>query len=139
MIRIEDSVRTLILGLGNPILSDDGVGISVAEELKRIVKRTDVMIEETSMGGLSLLDLLIGYDSVIMIDAIQTSKGKAGQIYRVDTSFLDCSRHTVHGERLGPRGRAAPLSYAFAPLTAPGVPGGPPRHRPVTRTREGYK
>ncbi len=50
---------------------------------------------ETSLAGLSLLDLLAGYDRAIIIDAIQTVGGKAGQIYRLDSEVLDVTRHAA--------------------------------------------
>jgi len=88
-------MKTLILGLGNPILSDDGVGLRVAEELKGRLDQQEVTVEETSMAGLSLLDLLAGYDRAILIDAIQTADGKAGQIYRLDPEAFDVTRHAA--------------------------------------------
>ncbi|GAH17016.1 unnamed protein product [marine sediment metagenome] len=72
-------MKTLILGLGNPILSDDGVGFCVAGELRGRLSQQEVTVMETSMTGLSLLDLLAGYDRAIIIDAIQAVGGKAGQ------------------------------------------------------------
>jgi hydrogenase maturation protease len=43
-------MKTLILGLGNPILSDDGVGNRVAQELEdKVAQRQDVTVMETSM------------------------------------------------------------------------------------------
>ena len=83
-------MKTLVLGIGNPILSDDGVGIKVAQEVGKKLDDPQITVSETSAAGLSLLDSLIGYDKVIIIDAIQTEKGKAGQIYRMkpeDFSF----------------------------------------------------
>ena len=83
-------MKTLVLGIGNPILSDDGVGIKVAQEVGKKLDNPQITVSETSAAGLSLLDSLIGYDKVIIIDAIQTEKGKAGQIYRMkpeDFSF----------------------------------------------------
>lgn len=50
---------------------------------------------ETSMAGLSLLDLLVGYDRAIIIDAIQTMDRKAGQIYRLDPEAFDATRHAA--------------------------------------------
>jgi len=47
-------VKTLVLGLGNPILSDDGVGIRVAEELEGKVDPQEVTVMETSMAGFRL-------------------------------------------------------------------------------------
>jgi hydrogenase maturation protease len=86
-------MRTLILGLGNPILSDDGIGNRIAEELKKRIASQDVMVEETSLSGLSLLDLLVGYDRAIIVDAIKTKNGKAGQIYRLTPEAFNKTRY----------------------------------------------
>lgn len=86
-------MKTLILGLGNPILSDDGVGNRIAHELENRISSRDITIEETSMSGLSLLDLLVGYDRAIIVDAIQTTNGKAGQIYRLTPEAFNDTRH----------------------------------------------
>ena len=91
----EAGPKTLILGLGNPILSDDGVGFRVAEELKGRLDEQDVTVLETSMSGLSLLDLLAGYDRSIIVDAIQTAGGKAGQIYRLTPDMFDATQHAA--------------------------------------------
>jgi hydrogenase maturation protease len=83
-------MKTLVLGLGNPILSDDGVGIRVAQEVGKELEDPQITIAETSEAGLSLLDSIVGYDKVIIIDAIQTREGNAGQVYRMgieDFSF----------------------------------------------------
>ena len=83
------------MGIGNPLLCDDGVGLRVAFELKDRVDQPEVTIMETGIAGLALLDLLVGYDRAIIIDAIQTIDGKAGHIYRLDTQAFDAARHTV--------------------------------------------
>jgi len=88
-------MKTLVLGLGNPILSDDGVGIRVAAELEGRLDPQEVTVMETSMAGLSLLDLLAGYDKAVVIDAIQTVGGKAGQVYRLDPEVFDATRHAA--------------------------------------------
>ena len=62
--------RTLIIGLGNPILGDDGVGWRVAEELKKqLPPDLPVDVDCLSLGGISLMERLIGYDRAILIDA----------------------------------------------------------------------
>jgi len=86
-------MKTLVLGLGNPILSDDGVGIRVAQEVGEKLKDPQVTVAETSAAGLSLLDSIVGYDKVIIIDAIQTEKGRAGQIYRMGTEDFSLTKH----------------------------------------------
>jgi len=103
----------LVLGLGNPILSDDGVGIHVARELKGRLDQQEATVTETSMVGLGLLDLLVGYDRAVIIDAIQTVEGEAEQIYRLkprafDDTLCTSTPHDVNfatalelGNRLG--------------------------------------
>jgi len=86
-------MKTLILGMGNPILSDDGIGIHVARALQGMVNQEKVTVTETSVGGLNLLDLLVNFDRAIIIDAIQTVGGKVGQIYRLDPEVFNTTRH----------------------------------------------
>lgn len=86
-------MKTLVLGMGNPILSDDGIGIHVARALEGRVNQQGVTVTETSMGGLNLLDLLVNFDRVIIIDAIQTVGGKVGQVYRLEPEVFNTTRH----------------------------------------------
>jgi len=88
-------VKTLVLGLGNPILSDDSVGIRVARAVESRLDQPEVTVQETSMAGLTLLDLVVGYDRVILIDAILTTEGKPGQIYRLEREAFDTTRHAT--------------------------------------------
>jgi hydrogenase maturation protease len=86
-------MKTLVLGIGNPILSDDGVGIKVAHEVGGKLNDPQVTVAETSAAGLSLLDSIVGYDKVIIIDAIQTEKGRAGQIYSMGIEDFSLTKH----------------------------------------------
>jgi hydrogenase maturation protease len=88
-------MRTLILGLGNPILSDDGVGIRVARELEDSLDQPEITVMETSLAGLSLLDLLTNFDRAIIIDAIQTREGKVGQVYRLEPGAFEVTQHAA--------------------------------------------
>ncbi len=81
-------MKTLVLGLGNPIHRDDGVGNQVAQVLASEINSSEVTVVETSSSGLDLLGLMAGYPRVIIIDAIQTRSGKAGQIYRLSPDDL---------------------------------------------------
>jgi len=90
-----DNIKTLILGLGNPILSDDGDGCHVAMALKERLQEPEVDVLEASIAGLDFLDLLTGYDKVIIIDAIQTGEGTPGQIYRLDPEAFNATRHAA--------------------------------------------
>jgi len=88
-------MKTLILGLGNPILTDDGVGPRVAKELEGRLDQQEATVMETSLAALDMIDLLAGYDRAIIIDAIQTVRGKVGQIYRIKPEAFDATRHTA--------------------------------------------
>lgn len=78
------NMKTLILGLGNPILSDDAVGLHVARILyKKVNNNKDIFLEEASVGGLNLLELITPYDKVILIDSIHTKKSKPGTLYKM--------------------------------------------------------
>jgi len=91
-------VKTLVLGVGNPILSDDGVGIHIARKLKEM-RLSGVTVEELAASGLELLDMVVGYDEVIIIDAIQTKDGRPGDFYELEEKDFEKSIHgsSPHG------------------------------------------
>ena len=72
-------MKTIVIGLGNPILGDDGVGWRVAEVLARQKESDlDVDIDCLSLGGIGLMEHLIGYERAILIDAF--AAGEPGSI-----------------------------------------------------------
>lgn len=81
-------MKTLILGMGNELLSDDAVGLKVVRMLRRELKTREVEIKETAVTSLELLDLLVGFDRVIIVDAIKTGAGKAGDVRVLDLADL---------------------------------------------------
>jgi hydrogenase maturation protease len=87
-------MKTLVLGLGNPICADDGVGPRVARELEGKLDE-NVTVMEASLAGLNLLDLLVGYDRAIIVDAIQTKEGRVGRIYRLGLEEFKATRHAT--------------------------------------------
>jgi len=95
-------VKTLILGIGNPLLGDDGIGFHIAQELTKEIKDENIDVKDTSLDGLNLLELIVGYDKVIIIDAIMTEDGEVGEIYRlkpenfVKTVHFTTSLHNVN-------------------------------------------
>jgi hydrogenase maturation protease len=94
--------RTLVLGMGNPILADDGAGLCVARLVREKSGSDNVDVEEASVYGLALLDTMRGYDKVIIVDVIQTEGGQPGSIYRIDPTRLGQadSRPTAHSVNL---------------------------------------
>ena len=108
---------TLVLGLGNPILGDDGVGWRVVEAAQEAWERraderrmtndekassfvfrpsSSVDFDFVSLGGLALMERLVGCDRAILVDAIQTRGGVPGAIYRLTLDDLP----TLHADAI---------------------------------------
>ena len=68
--------RTLIIGLGNPILGDDGVGWRAVEVFRdqytSLLSGQPVELDFLSVGGLSLMERMVGYERAILVDAALT-------------------------------------------------------------------
>jgi hydrogenase maturation protease len=92
-------MKTIILGVGNQILGDDGVGVHIANEVKKKIKDPNVTIDEAITGGMNLLDLLLGYDKAILIDAVKSENGEHGVVKKIDISEFNtmhsCNPHDV--------------------------------------------
>ncbi len=74
-------MKTIIIGLGNPILSDDGVGWRVVEALTPTVHRPpSTVVETASLGGLSLMERLEGYQRAILVDSMETGQSPVGTV-----------------------------------------------------------
>ncbi len=89
----------LVIGLGNPILGDDGVGWTVAERVKQQVeinpryqicyrpvdskvihRHSFVEVDCVSLGGLSLMERMLGYRRVVIVDSMETGQSPAGSV-----------------------------------------------------------
>jgi len=85
-------MKTLVLGLGNPLVSDDSVGLRVAEALKPLLaERTDIEVDLDYWGGLRLMERMIGYDRAVVIDAICT-EGEPGTIRHLKPDDIPTQR-----------------------------------------------
>ena len=74
-------MKTLVIGLGNPFLKDDGIGIHVAAVVaKKLPQDAHVDVVELSVGGLTLMEAMIGYELVIILDAIWSAGGAVGEV-----------------------------------------------------------
>ncbi|MFZ5831135.1 MAG: hydrogenase maturation protease [Planctomycetota bacterium] len=107
-------MKTLILGLGNPIVSDDSVGLRVAEVLRaRLADRADVTVDVDHWGGLRLMEHLQGFDRAVVIDAIQTG-AEPGTIHHLKPHDIatqrSASAHDVNLPTALEFGRQAGLS-----------------------------
>lgn len=101
------SRRLLLLGLGNDLLSDDAIGLRVAAGAREPLRgQPNVTIIESAEMGLGLLDLMTGFDDLVLLDAVQTGRAVPGFVHELDGSELqDLAIASPHflglGETLG--------------------------------------
>jgi hydrogenase maturation protease len=100
------SAPVLVLGLGNPILSDDGAGWHIVAEAERrwpeyagarlsdAASAGAVRFDCVALGGLALMETLVGCDRAILVDATQTPGGLPGTLYRLELADLP----TLHAD-----------------------------------------
>lgn len=74
-------METIIIGLGNPIRADDGLGIKAVREIAKQTKR--FQITEAYTGGISLMEKMVGYQRAVIIDAMHSGKYPPGYICRL--------------------------------------------------------
>ncbi|HJY64208.1 MAG TPA: hydrogenase maturation protease [Ignavibacteria bacterium] len=74
--------KLIILGMGNTLLGDDGVGIYVVQELRNRCSAVEgIDFEYVSWGGFRIIDVLQNYKNAIVIDAINTNEKPEGYIH----------------------------------------------------------
>ena len=76
-------MRTLVIGVGNILRCDDGVGVHVVERLSEVTPHIDTL--DIALGSVEILEAIRDRDRVFIVDAIQAG-GKPGTIYRVEFS-----------------------------------------------------
>jgi len=89
--------KTLVLGLGNELYGDDGVGIHIIQKLEEEKEKghdknhslfQDIQLEACPLTGLSLLEIIAGYDNVIIVDTIKRENPVTGKFYVLEGSEL---------------------------------------------------
>jgi len=85
----ESSVRTAVMGFGNPCRSDDAVGIHIIKQLQEIIgEREDVSILDMGTGAFEVLFQLKGHNRILLVDAVVNSGEPVGTIFRVPAEEL---------------------------------------------------
>ena len=92
----------LLLGVGNPILGDDGVGIYTAHNIEKdLPPYFKIDVREESAGGLDLVEQLMGYHHVILIDSIIDPKHPEGSILDLKLEDFERCKHAVSPHTMG--------------------------------------
>jgi len=95
------NMKTLVLGLGNPLLRDDSVGLRVAQEVEHLIPTSlEIEVGLDYWGGLRLMERMIGFDRAIIIDAICTG-ASPGTIHLLTPDDIPTQRSSsVHDVNL---------------------------------------
>jgi len=96
-------MKTVIIGLGNPILSDDGVGVVVSRKIRDRLRESsdagmmagEIDVKEVYAGGIRLMDAMTGYDRAWVIDAMVTGNHRPGTVVSLSTHDLCSTRNLV--------------------------------------------
>ena len=82
-----ESCPTLVLGVGNILLRDEGVGVRVVQAMERMELPPGVEVFDGATAGLDLLDVMADRRKVIVIDAIE-SDDVPGTVIRLGPEHL---------------------------------------------------
>ncbi len=95
-------MRTAVIGLGNPLRGDDGVGPRVVSELRRRGLPNNVMAIDGGNAGLDLLDELDKWERVVIVDAadLGLEPGQFARFTLADIKLRD-DRFFSHSVGLG--------------------------------------
>jgi len=88
------NTRRLVLGLGNPIMADDGIGIHVTRMIQaKLPQRPDIVFKELGVSGIRLVEEMLGFDQAILIDSHTGKEPEIGRIRKLTPAdFVD----TIH-------------------------------------------
>ncbi len=95
--------RTVVLGLGNPVLSDDGVGLAVAAEVKRLLAEepiSGVDVLASTRAGFELIDLLRGYARAIIVDCLTLPDPVPGRVRRLGLDDVAGSARLINAHEI---------------------------------------
>ena len=95
--------RTVVLGLGNPVLSDDGVGLAVAAEVKRLLAEEPIPgvdVLASTRAGFELIDLLRGYARAIIVDCLTLPDPVPGRVRRLGLDDVAGSSRLINAHEI---------------------------------------
>ena len=87
VIDAEKDLPVLVLGLGNVLLKDEGIGVHVIEHLSKVDLSDNVEVIDGGTASLDALNLIQDTDKLIIIDAVRYGQ-RPGTIYRLSNKDL---------------------------------------------------
>ena len=83
----------LVLGIGSPIICDDGLGFKVVEALQAL-DIPDLDFDQQSVSGLDLIEIMMDYQKVVVVDAIISGQYPVGTVMLLQPEDF---KNAVHG------------------------------------------
>jgi len=83
--------QIVVLGLGNPVLADDAVGLKVAEAFQRLLDARPlpgVIVLASTRAGFELIDMLQGFRHALIVDALELPEPRAGHVQLLDMAHV---------------------------------------------------
>ncbi|MEM9821840.1 MAG: hydrogenase maturation protease [Bacteroidota bacterium] len=82
--------KTAVLGFGNPVRADDGVGIYVIEQLKKqLGVQENISIFDMGTSAFEMLFQLKGHEKIILVDAVINTGEPVGTTYKLPASEIE--------------------------------------------------
>lgn len=97
-----DSPRITVLGIGNPLVEDEGLGVRVAEELLRLFDfPPNVTVMDAGTLGMSMLGVIRASDYVLVVDAVDGTGHPPGTVVLMAAEDLADNQvlHSLHDMR----------------------------------------
>jgi len=85
--------KILILGIGNELLKDDGIGPKIVKDIKPYFLKPNIDFKISALGGMETIEIMRDYDEVVIIDGIFTEGGIPGTVY---FSSYPYNKNTLH-------------------------------------------
>jgi hydrogenase maturation protease len=104
MVEMSSAATTVLVGLGNPVRGDDGVGLRVAEAVSALLAARPVAgarVVTSTRGGFELMDLLEGADRAIVVDCLDLPDAVPGRVRQLPLRDLAGAARLVGSHDIG--------------------------------------
>ena len=88
------AANDILIGLGNPIMSDDGIGLVVSRRVHELLPGSE--LEMSTAGGFDVVDLIVGYRRAVIIDSMVSGRYPPGTVVRLESGSALRTLRTGH-------------------------------------------
>ena len=92
---------TLVMGIGNILLRDEGVGVRVVEAMQRIDVPEDVELIDAGTAGADLVDIVADRRKLIVVDAIEAGEEPGTILRLIPEDLLPQGEEAISIHQLG--------------------------------------